>query len=139
MKEKELRKHAICAMCGKKIGHTGLPLFWTVKVERWAVNMGAVRRQGGLVVPQENVEFTPEQARELEGDLDRRFKGKDKAHRWGVLRFQAKIEGNAVTPKDAEFLGALEWSLEEVARAYHIPLDIVGGQADDGDQGRYTD
>ncbi len=48
MKEQELRKRATCGVCGKKIGHTGLPLFWTLKIERHGVKANAVRRQDGL-------------------------------------------------------------------------------------------
>jgi len=50
MKEKELRKNAICGLCGKKIGDTGLPLFWRVKIERWSLNMDAVIRQQDLTM-----------------------------------------------------------------------------------------
>lgn len=108
---------------------------------RLAVDMGndAVRsnrnifvhgyQTGGLLTPDDSqIEYTQEQARELEADMDRRFRGVDKAHRFGVLRFRAKILKPELTPKDVEFLGALNWSLEEAARAYHIPLDLVGGQ-----------
>lgn len=48
MKENELRKHAVCSICKKKIGHTGLPLFWTVKIERFGIKMDVVNRQDGL-------------------------------------------------------------------------------------------
>jgi hypothetical protein len=48
MKENELRKHATCSICKKGIGHTGLPLFWTVKLERHGVKLNVVRRQDGL-------------------------------------------------------------------------------------------
>ena len=37
MKEAELRRYATCSLCGQKIGHTGLPLFWTVTIERFGV------------------------------------------------------------------------------------------------------
>lgn len=50
MKEEELRKHTDCSICKKKIGHTGLPLFWRVGVERFGVDMNAVRRQEGLAM-----------------------------------------------------------------------------------------
>jgi len=50
MKENELRKHAQCSICKKGIGHTGLPLFWTVKIERIGIKMDAVRRQDGLAM-----------------------------------------------------------------------------------------
>lgn len=48
MKEKELREIANCAKCGKPFGHTQLPLFWRITIERFGVNMDAVRRQDGL-------------------------------------------------------------------------------------------
>ena len=48
MKEKELREHAVCSICGELIGNSGLPLFWTVVAERHSILMSAVRRQSGL-------------------------------------------------------------------------------------------
>lgn len=48
MKEAELRKHATCSLCRKPIGHTRLPLFWKVTVERFGIDLLAVQRQQGL-------------------------------------------------------------------------------------------
>lgn len=48
MKEKELRKHSKCVLCGKKILASGIPLFWKVTVERLGVKVDAVNRQSGL-------------------------------------------------------------------------------------------
>lgn len=48
MKERELRAVSKCALCGRPFGHTGLPLFWRVTVERWGVDADAVRRQDGF-------------------------------------------------------------------------------------------
>lgn len=48
MKEKELRKFAICIVCKKPFGHTGLPLFWRLTIERHGVNRQAIQRQDGL-------------------------------------------------------------------------------------------
>lgn len=48
MKEKELRAAADCAVCGKAFGHSGLPLFWRVTIERHGVLMDRVKRQDGL-------------------------------------------------------------------------------------------
>ncbi len=48
MRERELRDSVNCAACGKPFGHTGLPLFWRVRIERLGVKMGAVQRQDGL-------------------------------------------------------------------------------------------
>lgn len=48
MKEAELRAHATCSLCRKKIGATGVPLFYRLTVERFGVKLDAVRRQAGL-------------------------------------------------------------------------------------------
>lgn len=48
MKEKELREVAKCAICGKGIGHTSLPFFYRVRIERYRLNAGALQRQTGL-------------------------------------------------------------------------------------------
>ena len=50
MKEKELRECAVCARCGKKIGATGLPLFWRVRIERYGLKIDALKRQQGLTM-----------------------------------------------------------------------------------------
>lgn len=50
MKEKELREIAKCVMCGKGVGHTGLPLFWRIRIERYGLNMDAIQRQQGLTM-----------------------------------------------------------------------------------------
>jgi hypothetical protein len=48
MKEKELRKVITCSLCGKKAPECGVPLFYRVRIERWGIDLGAVRRQSGL-------------------------------------------------------------------------------------------
>lgn len=48
MKEAELRQHATCNLCDKKIGHTGVPLFWRVKVERFGLDIRACDRLMGM-------------------------------------------------------------------------------------------
>lgn len=50
MKERELREHSTCSLCSKPILHTGLPLFWRVTVERFGIDMAAMRRQTGLAM-----------------------------------------------------------------------------------------
>lgn len=81
---------------------------------------------GGLLVPKTgDISFSPEQAADLELMLDKRFRGVDKAHKWGVLRFEAAIAQAGITPKDAEFVKALDLSLRQVANAYGIPLPML--------------
>ncbi len=48
MKEKELREHSKCSACKKGILHTGVPLFWVVKVSRHGVLMSVLQRQTGM-------------------------------------------------------------------------------------------
>lgn len=44
MNESELRKHATCSVCRKKLGETGLPIFWIMTAERYGLNLRAVER-----------------------------------------------------------------------------------------------
>lgn len=88
--------------------------------------------QGGVIAPKtkDNSEiglFSETQAREIERVLDTRMKGVDKAHGWSVLRFDADMKPLGINPREAEFLGGLAWSLEDIARAYKWPLDLIGG------------
>ncbi len=48
MKEGELREHAVCDLCGNKIGSSGLPLFWIAVIQRHGVLLSALRRQDAL-------------------------------------------------------------------------------------------
>ena len=50
MKEQELRSHAVCSICGEKIGRDSAVMFWIIKVERHVVKFGAVRRRDGLAM-----------------------------------------------------------------------------------------
>lgn len=89
--------------------------------------------QGGVIAPKtkDNSEiglFTETQAREIEKVLDQRMRGVDKAHGWSVLRFDADMKPLGINPREAEFLGGLAWSLEDIARAYKWPLDLIGGR-----------
>ncbi|HYF16306.1 MAG TPA: hypothetical protein VEA40_00455 [Ramlibacter sp.] len=37
-----------CCCCGKGVAHTGVPLFWRVRIERMGIERGAVQQQHGL-------------------------------------------------------------------------------------------
>ncbi len=50
MKEEELRKMAICGICEKKFGHTNLPLFWRLTIERFALDMRTIEQQDDLAM-----------------------------------------------------------------------------------------
>jgi hypothetical protein len=45
MKRNEIQS---CAMCGKGVVHTGIPLFWTITIARFGIDANAVRRRQGL-------------------------------------------------------------------------------------------
>lgn len=84
---------------------------------------------GGFVMPKPGAIMIDEkQGRELEDKINDRFSGKNKAHRWGVLRFDADIKQMSISPRDAEFIGGMKVALEDICRVYRWPLDLVGGQ-----------
>jgi len=85
-------------------------------------------QMGGAVMPKDGIIWDHEQAKEMEAKLDQRYRGVDKAHRWGVFRMEVQMEQAGVTPKDAEFLGLMRLTLEDACRAYKVPLDLMGGQ-----------
>jgi HK97 family phage portal protein len=95
-------------------------------------NVGLFERgiqAGGFLFPGPGQpDFSPQERKVLEEVLNREFKGARNAHRWGVFDREIGVKQLALSPKDAEFLGALKWSLEDVARAFGVPLDLIGGQ-----------
>ena len=50
MKEEELRKICNCTLCGKPVGHTRLPLFWRVRIQRYGLKIDAIKRNAGLTM-----------------------------------------------------------------------------------------
>lgn len=84
---------------------------------------------GGIVSPKAGQPMlTDEQGKQLEQQFNKKFTGAENAHKWAVMKLDMQFQSMQMTPKDAEYLGALQWSLEEIARAYGVPLDLVGGQ-----------
>lgn len=81
-----------------------------------------------LIAPKPGQNLTEEQAKSLTTQMNRRFAGIDNAHKVGVLRFDVDVKQLNMTPHDAEFLGALKWTLEDVCRAYGVPVDKIGGE-----------
>jgi HK97 family phage portal protein len=76
----------------------------------------------GMVSPANATDrMQPATVDELNMLLDKKFRGDDKAHRVAVLSHAVKFESVTISPKDAEFLGLLSWSLHDVCRAYQIP------------------
>lgn len=81
----------------------------------------------GVISPKGDTTYSPEQARKLEHDLQRRFSGADRAHRWAVLRYEAEFKPANVTPRDAEFLGGLGVT----ARMVHNALGVSSALLND--------
>jgi HK97 family phage portal protein len=80
----------------------------------------------GLITPlTDKVTFSSEQAQDLERNLERRFSGADKAHRWAVLRYEAQFKQLAITPKDAEFVAGLGLTFRQVCRAYGMQAALM--------------
>lgn len=83
-------------------------------------------QMGGFVVPKDGkVTFGKTQAEDLERQLQSRFKGVDKAHRWAVLRFEAEFKNAGISPKDAEFVNGLNLSLRRVCNAYGMQSALL--------------
>lgn len=83
---------------------------------------------GGAITPPKGSTLEKEQAREIEEMVNKRFTGVERAHRWAVFRYEFDMKQQGINARDAEFLGTLNLTLEEVARVYGIPLDLVGGE-----------
>lgn len=94
----------------------------------------AMFRQGmqmaGTITPPPDgnraVSFSPDQAAELEHDLATRFTGSRNAHRWAVLRFDAKFTPMGVNQKDADFIAGLNMTFRQVCRVYGISPALLG-------------
>ncbi|HEY9414184.1 MAG TPA: phage portal protein [Pseudonocardia sp.] len=80
---------------------------------------------GLIVPPADKVTFSPEQAEELERQLEKRLAGADKAHKWAVLRYEAQFKQLQITPKDAEFTAGLGMTFQQVCRAYGMQSPLM--------------
>ena len=82
---------------------------------------------GGFIVPpDDSTQYSAKQADDLERLLSRRFRGRDKAHRWTVLRYRMGLQPMNVTPKDAQFIDGMNLAFRQVARAMGVPPPLVG-------------
>jgi HK97 family phage portal protein len=73
-------------------------------------------------------EATQEQAKSLQDSIEKGHKGLRKAHRPGVLSGGAKWVKTSVDPDEAQMLGSREFALEEIARAFRIPPNMLQSQ-----------
>lgn len=85
---------------------------------------GGLQLAGLVVPPHEKVVFSEEQADDLEKYLKRKLTGPENAHRWAVLRYEAKFNQMTISPKDAEFVSGLNLSFRQVCRAYGMQASL---------------
>ena len=82
----------------------------------------------GFVSPADRQDsWTKEQGEAIEGSLQRRFSGAQKAHRWAVLGRQMSFQALTLSPKDIEFIALLKWSFEDICRVFGLSPDLLGG------------
>jgi hypothetical protein len=70
--------------------------------------------------------LTPEEAKDLRESFDSRHRGFRKAHKTGILSGGAKYVSTTVSNDSAQFLDSRRFAVEEVARAFNIPLHMLG-------------
>lgn len=70
--------------------------------------------------------LTSEQAKALSEGFDSRHKGWRKAHKTGVLSGGATYKSTQVPNDSAQFLESRRFAVEEIARAFNIPLHLLG-------------
>lgn len=71
-------------------------------------------------------DLKPDQAKQLRDGFDSAHKGFRKAHRTGVLTGGAKYVSTTVANDAAQFLESRRFAVEEIARAFNIPLSMMG-------------
>lgn len=70
--------------------------------------------------------LNPEQLRSLQEGFDSRHKGWRKAHKTGVLFGGATYKDTSVPNDKAQFLESRRFAVEEMARAFNVPLHMMG-------------
>jgi HK97 family phage portal protein len=71
-------------------------------------------------------ELTAEEAKDLRDGFDSRHRGLRRSHKTGVLSGGAKYVNTSVSNDQAQFLDSRRFAVEEVARAFNIPLHMLG-------------
>jgi HK97 family phage portal protein len=95
-----------------------------------ALQAYAARFFGQGATTQGVIEFpgalTQEQAKNLVDGFDSRHRGWRKSHKTGVLSGGAKYTSTSVPNDQAQFLDSRRFAVEEMARAFNIPLHMMG-------------
>jgi HK97 family phage portal protein len=95
-----------------------------------AMQSYAARFFGAGATTQGIIEFpgnlTPEQAKNLRDGFDSAHRGFRRAHKTGVLSGGASYKQTTVPNDAAQFLESRRFAVEEIARAFNIPLSMMG-------------
>ena len=95
-----------------------------------ALQSYAARFFGQGATTQGVIEFpgalTAEQAKNLVDGFDARHRGWRKSHKTGVLSGGAQYKSTSVPNDQAQFLDSRRFAVEEMARAFNIPLHMMG-------------
>ncbi len=95
-----------------------------------AMQTFAARFFGSGATTQGIIEFpgnlTPDQAKQLRDGFDSAHRGFRRAHKTGVLSGGASYKQTTVPNDAAQFLESRRFSVEEIARAFNIPLSMMG-------------
>jgi HK97 family phage portal protein len=70
--------------------------------------------------------LTAEQAENLSNSFDRQHKGFRKAHKTGILSGGATFKPTMVANDQAQMLDSRRLAVEDIARAYRVPTDMIG-------------
>ena len=70
--------------------------------------------------------LTAEQAENLARSFDRQHKGFRKAHKTGILSGGASFKPTTIANDQAQMLDSRRLAVEDVARAYRVPTDMIG-------------
>lgn len=71
-------------------------------------------------------DLKPDQAKQLRDGFDSAHKGFRRAHRTGILTGGATYKTTTVNNDAAQFLESRRFAVEEIARAFNIPLSFMG-------------
>ena len=83
-------------------------------------------RSAGMLVPGEELGVVGDTS-EIERDIGRRLMGQKNNHAIPLMPANYRFERLDISPKDAEFVALLEFAIEDCARAYGVPIEMVGG------------
>ena len=70
--------------------------------------------------------LTAEQAENLSNSFDKAHKGYRKAHKTGILSGGASFKATQVANDEAQMLDSRRLAVEDIARAYRVPTDMIG-------------